>query len=326
MLDRILKDLPKSNDPNLLVGTIRPDDAGVYRLQDNLALVQTLDFFTPIVDNPYDYGRISAANSLSDVYAMGGRPITAMNIVSYPHGDLPDEVLADILRGGFDACEEAKVAVCGGHSVTDKELKFGLSVTGLVDPGQMLIKGGAKPGDLLVLTKPLGSGLIANAMMNDADVDEAVKAATAIMVRLNRAAAEAAVKVGARAATDVTGFGLLGHAREMAEAADVTFHFQASKLPVIEGAMWVAESGSYYSGGERRNRDFVDPTLSMAEDIPESYQRIMADPQTSGGLLLAINPESFEVFQDEINKKGEECWLIGTVESRSPVRVRVSNV
>ncbi len=308
------------------MGTTSPDDAGVYRLQDNLALVQTLDFFTPVVDDPYDYGRISAANSLSDVYAMGGRPITAMNIVSFPHGDLPEEVLTSILRGGFDVCDEAGVAVCGGHSVTDKELKFGLSVTGLVDPAKMLTKGGARPGDRLVLTKPLGNGLIANAMINDADVAEAVKASTAIMARLNRVASEAAVAVGAHAATDVTGFGLLGHAREMAEAGDVTFHINASALPVIEGAMWVAESGSYYSGGERRNRSFVDPVLDMEDSVPEPLQRLLADPQTSGGLLLALPPDRVETFMTQLHQVNEDAWDIGYVEDASDVRLVIRKV
>ena len=314
--------LPRSNHPNLLIGPDSLDDAGVYQVNESLALVQTVDFFTPIVDDAYDFGRVSAANSLSDVYAMGANPVTALNIVAFPEDDLPVEVLADILRGSADICETAGVAVAGGHSVSDKELKFGLAVTGLVDPRDgLLTNAGAKPGDILLLTKPLGTGLISNAMMNDAADSEYVMAMTEVMVRLNRAAAEEARRHGVSAVTDITGFGLLGHAREMAHASRVTVELQASALPALPGALDIAASGSYFSGGERRNLKFVQRSGRIHPEVPEAQKRLAADPQTSGGLLIAIPETEEAALRKSLERRGEKLWRIGEIVPRGEASV-----
>lgn len=323
MLDRLLPLLPKSHHPDLLVGPSTLDDAGVFRLSDTLALVQTVDFFTPIVDDPYEYGRIAAANSLSDVYAMGGTPLTALNIVGFPDGDLPEEALVEILRGAAAICEEAGVVVAGGHSVSDKELKFGLSVTGTVHPDRMLVNSGAEPGQVLLLTKPLGTGLISNAMMNNAAPEGSVEAMIAAMARLNRAAAEAALAHGATAATDVTGFGLLGHARELAIASGVTLHLDAAVLPLLPGAMDIATSGSYYSGGERRNLKHSESDTAFDREVPEALHRILSDPQTSGGLLVALPESEAEGFCADLESKGEQAWLVGNVADNDGKHIRV---
>lgn len=312
--------LPKQQHPNLLVGPSTLDDAGVYRLTDELALVLTLDFFTPIVDDAYDYGRIAAANSLSDVYAMGGTPVTALNIVAFPDGKLPEEVLADILRGAAAVCAEANVAVAGGHSVSDQEIKFGLSVTGVLDPSKgMLANSGAQPGDALILTKPLGTGLISNAMMNDASDENAVRAMTEVMVRLNRAAAEVARECDAHAATDVTGFGLIGHARELAVASGVTVTLNAGNLPAIDGAMKVATSGSFFSGGERRNLAFVEKDARIQDSVPDEMRRLASDPQTSGGLLISLPESRVEDFLKGMRERGETAWHVGSVGEKEDV-------
>ena len=314
MLDRLLPKLPKTDHPNLLVGPSSLDDAGVFRLSDTLALVQTVDFFTPIVDDPADYGRIAAANSLSDVYAMGGTPITALNIVAFPDGKIPEEALAEILVGAAEICELAGVAVAGGHSVSDQELKFGLSVTGTVHPDRMLTNSGLRAGQLLFLSKPLGTGLISNAMMNDAAPEGSVEAMIEVMVRLNRAAGEAAIAAMATGATDITGFGLLGHAREMAKASGVSLVLIASSLPVLEAARTIARSGSFYSGGERRNLSFVEQDVTFEEAVDEATRRLVSDPQTSGGLLVGISPEHESTFREKMKQAGEEVWHIGQVE------------
>lgn len=315
MLDRLLPQLPKTDHPNLIVGPSSLDDAGVFRLSETLALVQTVDFFTPIVDDPVDYGRIAAANSLSDVYAMGGTPITALNIVAFPDGRIPEEALAEMLVGAAEICELAGVAVAGGHTVSDQELKFGLSVTGTVHPDKLLTNGGLKAGQLLFLTKPLGTGLISNAMMNDAAPEGAVEAMIEVMVRLNRAASEAALAAQATGATDITGFGLLGHAREMAKASGLKLVLHASRLPVLDDARIIAESGSFYSGGERRNLGFVEKDVLFDDGVDEATKRLVSDPQTSGGLLIGISPEHVSTFRETMEKAGEECWQVGQVEA-----------
>jgi selenide, water dikinase len=318
VLDRILPSLPKQNHPDLLIGSDSYDDAGVFRVREDLALVQTLDFFTPIVDDAYEYGRVAAANSLSDVYAMGGRPITALNIVAFPDGKLPEEILSDILRGAADTCAQAGVIVVGGHSVSDTELKFGLSITGIIDPRKpFLSNGSAQVGDALVLTKPLGTGLISNAMMNDAASEEAVQNMTDVMVRLNRVAAEEAVACDAHAATDITGFGLLGHAREMAKASNVSIELLAGLLPVIDGAMEIAKSGSFYSGGEKRNLTFVQKDAEIRSEVTEEQIRLCSDPQTSGGLLISMPESQVEEFILRVKNRGEMAWHIGSVLDRA---------
>lgn len=317
MLDRILGKPPARNDPDLLVGPSTFDDAGVYRVSDSLALVLTVDFFTPIVDDAHDFGRIAATNSLSDVYAMGGTPVTALNVVAFPDDKLPDHVLADILQGSAAVCEEAGVAIAGGHSVSDEELKFGLAVTGILDPGDgVLSNAGARPGDVLLLTKPLGTGLVANAMMNDAADDDWVRASTESMTRLNRVASELARAHNAHAVTDITGFGLLGHARELALASRVTARFSAEALPALPGALEVASSGSFFSGGEHKNRAFVERFAQIETSIPERLRRLAVDPQTSGGLLLALAPRDADMFSAAIAERGERAWRVGEIVER----------
>lgn len=323
MLDRVLDKLPKADHPGLIVGPESLDDAGVFRLRDDLALVQTLDFFTPIVDDPFDYGRVAAANSLSDVYAMGGTPVTAMNIVAFPGSDLPEEALALILQGAAEVCHEAGVAVAGGHSVTDRELKFGLSVTGTVHPDRITTNAGARPGEVLVLTKPLGTGLISNAMINGRAEEAWVEEMVASMVTLNDAASEEALAQGARGVTDVTGFGLIGHAREMARASGVHLTLFTGELPVLEGAEVIAASGDLYSGGERRNLAFAGAEAEIEEEVPESERRLVSDPQTSGGLLVALARDRAESYLDALRRRGGNGWIVGRVDDGPAGRLRI---
>ncbi len=285
-LTRVLAPLPVISDPRLLVGRDTLDDAGVFLVSDDLALVQTLDFFAPIVDDPYHFGRIAATNALSDVYAMGGEPMTAMNIVGFPVGKLPLEVLTEILRGGQDAVTAAGALLVGGHSVTDDEIKYGLSVTGRVHPAQLLTNAAARPGDQLVLTKPLGTGIIATAGKKGIATAEQIATMIANMETLNRDAARAAVALGLRCATDVTGFGFLGHASHIARASGVTLEIAAGNIPLLPGTRvhWLAGART---GGAERNLAFV-AELTRWEGTDEAMRGILTDPQTSGGLLLAV--------------------------------------
>jgi selenide,water dikinase len=285
-LSAALAPLPLRADPRLLVGRETFDDAGVYAVSDELALVQTVDFFAPIVDDPYAFGRVAAANALSDVYAMGGEPITALNIAAFPVGRLPLEVLTEILRGGQDAVHEAGALIVGGHTVTDDEIKYGLAVTGRADPRRLLTNASARAGDVLVLTKPLGTGLVATAVKRGIAVPGAETAAIASMSALNRDASRAALAVGARCATDVTGFGLLGHASHVARASGVTLVFDADSLPALPGARaaWVAGART---GGADRNAAFVERDVAWGE-VDDETRALCLDPQTSGGLLVAV--------------------------------------
>src|SRR5579872_1234862 len=262
VLAQVLRDLPPITDPNVLVGTSTADDAGVYRLSDDLALVQTVDFFTPIVDDPYTYGQIAAANSLSDVYAVGGRPVTAMNLVGFPFEVLPASVLGEILRGGTDKAAEAGVTIVGGHTVDDLEPKYGLSVTGTVDPARMVTVGGARPGDALVLTKPLGTGIIATALKGDAAAEPHVRQAVRWMTTLNRGASEAMLAVGAHAATDITGYGLLGHLSQLCVSSSVAAEISFSACPLLPGAQQYALAG-FVPKGTRTNLAAVEKALHL---------------------------------------------------------------
>ncbi len=282
-----MRQLPKQADANVLVGFDTSDDAGVYRLSPECALVQTVDFFTPIVDDPYTYGAIAAANSLSDVYAMGGRPITALSIVAFP-GNGDASVLASILQGGLSKMVEAGCTVVGGHSVSDPEVKFGYSVTGLVHPDKVWANAGARPGDLLVLTKPIGTGIIATAGKRGAAAESHLAGAVESMLRLNKAAAERLADCGIHGCTDITGFGLLGHGREMALGSQVTLEIQASAVPLLDGVRDYARAGAI-PGGLRNNRDFASCDVEAAEGIDEDLLAILYDPQTSGGLLAALS-------------------------------------
>ena len=280
---------PAEQHPNLLVGLGSPDDAAVYRLNDEQALIQTVDFFTPIVDTPYEYGAIAAANALSDVYAMGGEVLFALNIAALPP-DLPTDMMAEILRGGADVVRSVGAAIAGGHTIQDKEPKYGLAVTGLVHPDRILTKGGARPGDVLVLTKPLGTGTITTALKRG-QVDPAhLDAAIASMMRLNRAASQAAQAAGARSATDITGFGLIGHASEMAEAAGVRFRIRFDALPWLPGALGYAEAW-VFAGGAHNNHAFYNPLVTYTRPVLDWQETLLHDPQTSGGLLVAVAPE-----------------------------------
>ncbi len=327
MLDRILPNLLKQNHPDLLVGTSTMDDAGVFRINDSFALVQTLDFFTPIVDDPFDFGRITAANSLSDVYAMGGVPLTAMNIVAFPDDKLPENVLAEILNGAASVCKDASVVVVGGHSVSDQEVKFGLSITGSIHPDKIKTNSNAQPGDTIILTKPLGTGLISNAMMNNKADEGHIQSAVDSMIQLNREASRIAVELGANCITDVTGFGLIGHMREIALGSKVSATIYADRLPILPGALEIASSGSFYSGGERRNLKFVSDILNIEDAVSDPYRRLVSDPQTSGGLIVTIPADKADEYLKMMEQVSEKAWVVGKVErtSKGEINLLVSD-
>jgi len=286
-LEEVLKSLPPVADPNVIVGTTTADDAAVYKLKDGTAIVQTVDFFTPVVDDPYDFGAIAATNSLSDIYAMGGRPLFALSVVGFPEKRLPMEVLQQILKGAHDKAKEAGIGILGGHTVEDNEPKFGLVVTGIVDPDRVLTNDKAQPGDAIILTKPIGLGIISTAVKRGMASEELAKKAVKIMSSLNRDAAEAMLKVGAHACTDVTGFGLLGHLKEMTRASKVDAVIYASKVPVIKEAWDLAAAGAI-PGGTLSNLDFVSDTVEWDDAIPETTKLILCDAQTSGGLIIVL--------------------------------------
>lgn len=288
----LVRGIENDADANLLVGFDTSDDAAVYRLRDDLAIVVTTDFFTPIVDDPFDWGRIAATNALSDVYAMGGTPLLALNLVAWPREGLPFELLARVLDGGAAAAQQAGCLVAGGHSIDDAEPKYGLAVVGTVHPDAVLTNSGGRPGDVLVLTKPIGLGVISTALKRDRATAEHVATAVDVMTTPNRAARDAAVEVGVDAATDVTGFGLLGHLRELCAGSGVGARVEADAVPVIEGVRTLLAEGMV-AGGTRRNHAFVAPDVDFG-GLPEPEQLLLADAQTSGGLLLAVPPERAE--------------------------------
>jgi selenide, water dikinase len=304
----VLRDIKLSEDDRLIVGIATGDDAGVFRVSPDLAVVQTVDFFTPIVDDPYLYGQIAAANSLSDVYAMGGRPITVMNILCYPIHDRPIEELAAILRGGADKIAESGAALVGGHSVDDPEPKYGLSVTGLVDPNHVTTNAGAKPGDVIVLTKPLGTGIITTAAKFDECPPEVLDAACASMATLNSTAAGAMSEIGigpggVHAATDITGFGLLGHLANLARASGVDLRIDSAALPVLPEAERLAAAGNT-TRGERENTAYLGDRVRFAEDVPSARRSILLDPQTSGGLAIFVAEPRLTDLLQALEQKG----------------------
>src|SRR5215210_2772318 len=284
----IVAGLPAATDPRVLVAADTADDAGVIRLTDELALVQTADFFTPIVDDPYAFGRIAATNALSDVYAMGGVPVAALNLVAYPLATLGPETLAEILRGGGDAVAAAGASVVGGHSIDDPEPKYGLAVTGTVHPDAVLTNAGGAPGDTLVLTKPLGAGAVATAIKRGLAGEELVARAIAVMTTLNAEAAADARAAGAHALTDVSGFGLLGHLHEMAAASGVAAEVDAAAVPAIEGVLGLLAGEEALAGGSRRNRADAERFTVWGDGVPEARRRLLCDAMTSGGLLAAV--------------------------------------
>jgi selenide, water dikinase len=312
-LREVLRGLPFADDPRILIGAPAGDDAGVFRLDDHTALVQTVDVFSPSVDDPYLFGQIAAANSLSDVYAMGGRPITALSIVGFPASTLPHRIMHDILRGGLDKMAEAGVAVLGGHSIKDAEIKAGFAVTGLVHPDRVATHAGAQPGDRLVLTKPLGTGIIAFALQVGRAPDGAVEAAARWMAQLNRRAAELMIEADAHAATDVTGFGLSGHLASMAAASKVDVEIVWDDLPLLPGVLeCLAEE--IIPGGVERNRESSGQALLADEGVPPRGLEICFDPQTSGGLLIAVRESAAEALLARLRHEGcEEAAIIGRV-------------
>ena len=312
--------LPPVTDPNVLIGSATADDAAVYRLDDTRALVLTTDFFTPIVDDPFDFGRIAAANALSDVYAMGGRPLTALNLVGFPDHLLAPEVLGEILRGGATVAKEAGIDIVGGHTIKSDEPIYGLAVTGMVHPDHVWSNAGARPGDLLVLTKPLGSGVITTAAKQDRDDEHAIASAIAIMVRLNRDAAKVGASLGPalHAATDITGFGLLGHLRNVCKASRVGATVWRGAVPVLAAAELYAHRG-IVSGGTQANRRFLAApndglvAVHFGEGLGEADEILLCDAQTSGGLLFAIAPEARDELARAALEHDVECCIIGEV-------------
>jgi selenide,water dikinase len=300
----VLRHLPKPGDPNLLLGIGTDDDAAIYRLSDELALVQTVDVFTPIVDDPYQFGAIAAANALSDVYAKGGRPLLALNIAGFPRR-LPLDILAEILRGGADKAAEAGVMVVGGHSIDDPEPKYGLAVTGLVHPARFVRNDGARPGDMMYLTKPIGIGVIATGIKQEKTPAPVAAEAIRVMGMLNRAASEAMTQVGVHAATDVTGYGVLGHLHEMVAASGVGARISAGAVPVIGGALPLAGQGAV-AGGTARNLEWLRDKVRWAPALEETTQLLLADAQTSGGLLIAVAAERAQLLEEALRARGVE--------------------
>ncbi len=319
----LLAGLPSSDDPRVLVGVPAGDDAGVFSLGNGLALVQTVDVFSPSVDDPYVFGQVAAANSVSDIYAMGGSPLTALSIVGFPIRTIPDEVLRAILRGGIDKMQEAGVAVIGGHSIKDQELKAGFAVTGIIDPAHIITNAGARPGDLLVLTKPIGTGIIAFAAQIGRAPDSAVQAAAASMTALNKAAAEAMLEVDAHACTDVTGFGLMGHLAEMAGSSGVDVEVVWDDVPLLPGVMECASQG-IFSGAVERNRESSGGRVTAAEGVEAAMLDVCFDAQTSGGLLIAVPEDRARALIERLHERGvREAAVIGKVLAGGPGRITV---
>lgn len=319
----MLASLPLVSDPNLIIGLERSEDAAVYRLSPELALIQTVDFFTPVVDDPFQFGQIAVANALSDIYAKGGKPLTALNIVCFPIKTLDINILKETLRGGLDKLQEAGVLLVGGHSIDDPEMKYGLSVTGVIHPEKVIFNQGAKPGDLLLLTKAIGTGIVATAIKRGAASKEAISEAVKSMATLNRRAGELMADAGVSAATDVTGFGLLGHAAEMVENTDRGLIIQSCKVPLLPGAVQLAKKG-FIPGGLERNRDYRQSMVSFAEDVPAYLWDLLFDPQTSGGLLIALAPEKAAKLLKNLKEAGvKEAAIIGEFTGNNPGNISV---
>jgi selenide,water dikinase len=305
----MLKNLPKVTDPRVLIGRETSDDAGVYKLTEDIALVQTLDFFSPMTDDPYLFGQIAAANSLSDVYAMGGQPLTALNIVCYA-SCIDAEVMAEVLRGAADKAGEAGVVIIGGHSVENEDVKFGMSVTGVVHPERIVSNGGAQSGDALILTKPLGCGIVLTAHKAGLVDDQAVRPVLTEMARLNKDAAEIFGRYGVKGGTDITGFGLVGHALEVARASNVSIELWAGQIPLYPGSREHASMG-LVPGGAYRNAEYYGDSVSFAEDVPEDIRDVLFDPQTSGGLLFAVPAHCVAEIVLDLHKAGITAAHIG---------------
>jgi selenide, water dikinase len=319
----LLGRLPKITDPNVLVGSVTADDAAVIRLDDERALVFTTDFFTPIVDDPYEFGAIAATNALSDVYAMGGTPLSALNIVGFPDADVDVDVLAEILRGGAEKAREAGIDIVGGHTIKTDEPIYGLAVTGLVHPDRVTANDGARPGDVLVLTKPIGVGILTTAAKQDMDPAGAIREAVKVMTTLNRSGAEAMAAIGARAATDVTGFGLLGHLRNVTAASRCSAVVELGRVPVVAHAREYVEAG-IAPGGTHANWRFLNEWVRYDASIGKPDQLLLCDAQTSGGLLIAAPKNDAARLVAELEKRGAlAAAIIGSFEEGDPGRIRV---
>lgn len=320
----LLGRLPEITDPNVLVGNATADDAAIYKLSDDLALVLTTDFFTPIVDLPYDFGAIAAANALSDVYAMGGTPLTALSIVGFPDAALPPEVLVEILRGAAEKAAEAGIAIVGGHTIKSEEPIFGLAVTGKIHPLQVLSNDKAKPSDLLILTKPLGLGIITTAAKNGEDKLGAIEQAIGIMKTLNRVAGEEIARSGAHALTDITGFGLLGHLRNVVAGSRVSARVFFDRVPILAAAREYVNAG-IYPGGTNANHKFLADWVNYDADLTKEEQLLLCDAQTSGGLLAAVPPNQAEALLHALHSRGlNDSAVIGRIEAGTPSRITVS--
>jgi len=317
---RPLQNLFRAQDyPDLLVGLEVSDDAAVYKINDEIAVIQTLDFFTPVVDDAYDYGAIAAANAMSDVYAMGGEVALALNICGFPP-NLPPEIVSDILRGGAEKVREAGGVLAGGHTIDDNEPKYGLAVMGLIHPDRILTKAGARPGDALVLTKPLGVGIITTAAKGDAADPAHVAAAVTSMKKLNRQAVRLIQQVGVHACTDITGFALLGHGYEMAEKGGVRLRFYVNQLPFLDGAARYADEW-LFPGGACRNQQCYERHVEFAPDIPDEMRQLLFTPETSGGLLVAVPPDKVETIEALFADSGHPCWIAGEVTAGQGIQV-----
>jgi len=312
----VLSSLPRQPfDSNLIVGFETADDAGVYRLRDDLAIVQTLDFFTPIVDDPFDYGRIAALNSINDVWAMGGTPITAMAITCFPKKGVDFQILGDIMRGGLEVLTQNGVVLIGGHSVDNQQIMFGYSVTGLIHPDRVATNSGARPGDALLLTKPLGTGIISTAIKFDKAPEAVAASSIKAMLTPGKTAAELMRQYEVKAATDVTGFALMGHALELANASGVTIEIQASEVPVLDGAVDLANNGLVTSG-DKTNREYVGEQAYLAAGVSEAMQRILFDPQTAGGLLIALPEPRAAALLERLRETYPHAAILGRVTER----------
>jgi len=307
-------------DPNLLVGYDKADDAGVYRLRDDLALVQTLDFFTPIVDDPFIYGQIAALNSINDVWAMGGTPVTAMAITCFPKKGVDFAILQEIMRGGLSVLTENKVALVGGHSVDNEQIMFGYSVTGVIDPNHVATNAGAQKGDVVILTKPIGTGVISTGIKRAKASPDVVAESVATMLTPGKYAAEAIMKFDVKGATDVTGFALLGHTWEMACASNVTIEIESARVPLISGALELATAGML-TGADKTNREYVSDDVSIADDIDPNLVKLFYDPQTAGGLLLAISEDKANELLAELRRNYERAEAIGKVSERGKTAI-----
>ena len=316
----MLAKLPLPTDPNVLVGHSGSDDAGVYRLSDDAALVVTVDFFTPIVDDPYDYGRVAATNSLSDVYAMGGRPIIALNIAGFPENKIPPEVLGEIIRGGSDVTRDAAVSILGGHTVNDPEVKYGLAVVGVIHPLRIVRNAGARAGDVLILTKPIGTGVLATALKQRALSPEKTKLLVESMTQLNRYASEAMLTHDPHACTDITGYGLAGHANEMAEGSGVTIVLRSASVPLLDGARTAVEKG-YLTGGGNATRRFMKDKARIAATVDDTTATLMFDPQTSGGLLIAVAREQADALLADLRTNHPHAAMVGECVARQEAAI-----